>query len=78
MFIRVYKNLTAKKLSCEGKTADIIFFDLHRRMAVSVQSYSSIRMAEKLAKSLGIEAFFNADSRIGVSEKMEVDVPDTA
>lgn len=44
----VYKNLTAEKLSCKRKTADIIFLDLHRGVTVPVQSYGCICMAEQL------------------------------
>ena len=35
-------------------------------------------MTEQFAESLGIEAVFNADSRIGMTKKMEVDISDSA
>lgn len=73
-----YKNLTAKKLSSERKTADIIFLDLHRRMTVPVQSYGSICMTEQLTESFEIKTFFNADGSVSVPEKMKVGVSDTA
>ena len=73
----VYKNLTAEKLSCERKAADIIFFDLHRGVTVSVQSYGSIGMTEQFAESFGIKVFFNTNSRIGMAKKMKIDISDT-